>query len=144
MNLLSVLGVGLLLLSLTSCEKNYIDRLEMRLEGLWYFNEVREQQALKNENITENYEGDVLEFFEDNTVTYTYGNGKKLYGIYEYNLVNGQETTVGQVIMSFVDDQTLEQTLYIWDNVTLTKNRFTAREDLPQYDGYYFYKLRKS
>lgn len=117
----------------TSCTREaYVQRIEYRIEGSWSFSTVRFLDFLVIDNVSDRYENAEITFKDDYSVIYITNEGDELVGTWTYNIVDGGDDSIGQVVMQLTDSQSGEDFLFLWDGFSVTQRRMRAIED---YDG---------
>jgi hypothetical protein len=120
---------------------DYIDREENQIVGAWYFDRVRIVKPFDIDNITNDYNDAEIEFFDDYTVIYTQDNGDVLEGSWTFNIVDGGEENMDQLILQ-LEDASGNQMLFLWDDFTVTNRRMWGQEDYDD-NGQITYRLRR-
>ncbi|MGB0862062.1 MAG: hypothetical protein ACPG19_13960 [Saprospiraceae bacterium] len=125
-----------------SCTRaDYIDREESQVVGEWYFDRVRIVKPFNIDNITNEYNDAEIDFFEDYTVIYTQDNGDVLEGSWTFNIVDGGEERVNQLVLQ-LEDANGNDVLFLWDDFNVTNRRMWAQEDYDD-NGQITYRLRR-
>ncbi|MEM8523795.1 MAG: hypothetical protein AAGG68_04085 [Bacteroidota bacterium] len=145
-------GIILLLAAafiLGSCSNNaLLNRKEDRLLGAWEFEDAsfKEDGDLFRDNVDDEFEGDVIEFFGDGTALY---DDFSLNAVFDGTWVlqldrfddNGESDAEFFLDMTFFDFVNRKEFSYFTNAITLTNNRMTLIANTRS--GEYRFKLRK-
>ncbi len=133
----------------TSCTiEDRLERREDRLLGTWYFDRAfyREDGALFRDNVINEFEGDVITFFDDYTALYEdYDLNAAFDGQWEIfadrAFYDGDDDVEFFLDMSFYDYVNNEDFAYYSRVTRHTRNRLNIRVNLR--NGFYTFKLRR-
>ena len=140
-----ILGFTLLMTCLSCTIEDRIERREDRITGAWEFHRAfyKSDFDLFRENITEEYENDIIEFFDDYEAVYDdFSEGFSYWGYWEINALRDFDENVEFLLdMEFFDDENRLAISYISRVELLTQNKLNIQ--VQDRRGVYTFRLRK-
>jgi hypothetical protein len=124
---------GLLLLlsiAFTACNHDVTLRQEKRIIGDWEFDRVRyfsRNDVFNGDNITDDYDGVVLTFYENKTMEYK-DNGQVFTGEWDLKIDYSGDDSEFELIAFLLDANTNETKIIVWDNFYFANQKMNATE----------------
>jgi hypothetical protein len=124
---------GLLLLlsiAFTACNHDVTLRQEKRIIGDWEFDRVRyfsRNDVFNGDNITDDYDGVVLTFYENKTMEYK-DNGQIFTGEWDLKIDYSGDDSEFELIAFLLDANTNETKIIVWDNFYFANQKMNATE----------------
>lgn len=144
----SIFILGLIILVASACTNDFLlDRKEDRLLGAWEFERVtfKENGDLFRNDITNEFRGDIIEFFGDYTAAYDDASLRVIFDgtweLYIDRFSDDEDDAEFFLDMTFFDFINQEEFSYFTNAITLTRNRMTLVSNTRV--GTYRFKLRK-
>lgn len=127
---------------LVGCRKDELSLTEKKIAGEWEFEKVKYNDAniILNEDITSEYSGSILTFFNDGTANFNHQN--KIYeGVWEVTINPQLNDAYENLTVNLSEINSNELLLFNFNNVSVTKNIIWAHKY--NYNKRFTYKLKR-